>query len=174
MRLIDRQKWTRAYERHVPNQNVEQLGQFIKPSCAKRGTDNREPVKISHTIAVVIMSKAHGAELEDAHWSTGLAWALLPEQERTTDIDPDGQRHQNHDRPKDDQKDCRKRYIEKAFAEAIKALWCRNDRRAIGCNLAVLIGKRGGFRRRPPLREAEAIGEEIDRDALVRLQRSKA
>src|SRR5947208_6907311 len=80
--LILRQQRPRPNQRHIPEQHVDELRQFINPRRAQEATYRRRLSVTQSRPSRRIKGRTQGPVLVDQEWPPSPAGALLPEQNR--------------------------------------------------------------------------------------------
>ncbi len=78
-----------ADQRHVAQQNVEELGQFIDARRAEETPDDRGPPITHRGPAIAVKRRPQCSVLVDQEWPPLPTGPLLPEQNRRADIEQD-------------------------------------------------------------------------------------
>ena len=93
----------RADERHLADEDVEELRQLVQPAAAEKATANGQAVCVGDAAAIGVVGSRHGAELIEAERPPGEARPLLPKDRRRADLgDHDGGDQQEQGRQQDD------------------------------------------------------------------------
>ena len=154
LRQVARQERSGADQRHVADQDVDQLRQLVQPGAAQEPAEARGPLRIRQRRAGGVVGEPHGPELVEGEGAQAPARADLTEQERRAEVDQDGECHQHEQGREGDQGE----RAADDVAEAAQALVAAGQ-----------VGGGGRRRRRRQDRDPDDIVEIVDLQAVTRL-----
>src|SRR5438874_9546788 len=130
------QRWTRAHQRHLATQYIDQLWQLIQAGAPQEPTEPGHPGIVpdleqarvavhaagQQLIALLLRAVDHGPELDDPEQPPAPPHPLLREEHRPVRLELDQRRQQGEQRAQYDQPDDRARHVHRSLDGELPAL----------------------------------------------------